>query len=176
MDLPEPEGLRLELDEGVLIEMPNPTFAHGAEITQLSHVLWNFLDQSGLDFQISTNTGFRLAPNVVRAPDLCLVRTSRLATMPVQRGALAGAPDFAVEIVSDSETAVRLNRKIRQYLNAGATAVWAFYLETRSILVYRRSGEIRQLLASDTLTEPDLLPGLSILVDKIFSPSVTISG
>lgn len=169
MDLPDQEGVRRELDEGALIEMPNPSFAHGSAVSELAHLLLTYRDQSGLEFVVSSNTGFRLAPDTVRAPDLCLLSTPRLQAMPVARGALVGAPDLAVEVVSPSETATDLNRKIEQYLRAGAAVVWAVYTDTQSIMVHRRDGEIRRLTASQTLQEPDLLPGLSIPVEKIFA-------
>lgn len=169
MDFPDQEGVRLELDEGALIEIPNPSFAHGTAISELTHLLLSYRDQSGLDFVISNNTGFRLAPDTVRAPDLCLVFTPRLQSMRVERGALAGAPDLAIEVVSPSESATDLHRKIGQYLRAGATAAWALYTDTRSIMAHRRNGDIRELTAPQALQEPDLLPGLSIPVEKIFA-------
>jgi len=169
MDLPDQEGVWRELDEGMLIEMPSPSFGHGTAISDLTGLLFAYREQSGLDFVISTNTGFRLAPETVRAPDLCLVYTPRLQAMRVERSALVGAPDLAIEVISPSETAAGLNRKIGQYLRAGATAVWALYTDTRSIMAHRRNGEIRELTAGQVLQEPDLLPGLSLPVEKIFA-------
>ena len=174
MDLPDQEGVLRELDEGALIEMANPSFGHGQVIVELAALLRNFLDQSGLEFRTSTNTGFHLGPDTVRAPDLCLVRASRLEAMPVRRGARVGAPDLAVEVVSPSETALDLRRKVEQYLHAGAVAVWELYVDARLVLVYRRSGETLRLTSGQTLQEPELLPGLALPVDKIFA-GVTIS-
>ena len=172
MDLPDQEGVRRELDEGALIEMPNPSFAHGTAISDLTGLLFVYREQSGLDFVISNNTGFRLAPDTVRAPDLCLVYAPRLQAMRVERGALVSAPDLAVEVVSPSESATDLHRKIGQYLHAGATAVWALYTDTRPVMAHRRNGDIRELTAPQSLQEPDLLPGLSIPVEKIFARAI----
>jgi len=169
LDLPEQEGVRRELDERVLVEMGHPSFAHGAAITRLSYLLLVHRQQSGRGFAVSTNTPFRLAPDIVRAPDLCLVETARLQAMPIERGVLVGAPDLAVEVVSPSESAIDLNRKMEQYLQAGATAAWALYTDSRLIMVYRRKGETWRLTSSQTLHEPDLLPGLSLSVEEIFA-------
>jgi Uma2 family endonuclease len=49
MDLPDQEGVRRELDEGFLIEMPNPTFTHGNAITTLSRLVGNDIERLGLD-------------------------------------------------------------------------------------------------------------------------------
>ncbi len=169
MDLPDQESVRRELDEGMLILDANPIFGHGATTLELAALLLAHRDQWGLDFVISTNTGFRLAPDTVRAPDLCLIHTTRLQAMRVERGVLVGAPDLAVEVVSPSESATDLHRKAGQYLPAGATAVWALYTDTRSIMAHRRNGDIRELTAPQALQEPDLLPGLSLPIEKIFA-------
>ncbi len=168
MDLPDQEGVGRELDEGVLIEMPNPSFAHGAIVARINRWLGNHIDESGAEFEVSGNTDFRLAPDTVRAPDVCLVRRSALEKMPVERGVLVGCPDLAVEVVSPSETATDLNRKVEQYLRHGATAVWVAYQSTRQVMVFRRNGETRRLGIGQVIEEPELLPGLRIPVEKIF--------
>ena len=64
--------------------------------------------------------------------------------------------------------AIEMDRKVRQYLQAGAVAVWLIYSETRHVPVYRRSGEIRTYEAGQTIEEPELMPGLAIPVDELF--------
>jgi len=177
MDLPEQEGVRLELDEGIVIEMAQPSFSHGAIQVAIAASLDTYLAETGADFALSQNTGFRLAPDTVRAPDVCLVRTSSLEAMTVVRGAQVGAPDLAVEVVSPSDTARDLNRRVEQYLKAGATAVWVFYNETQTVIVYRRSGETHRLTEEQFLEEPSLLPGLRISLEKVFHrPGATMPG
>lgn len=75
------------------------------------------------------------------------------------RGTTHGVPDLAVEVVSESETAVDLDRKVQQYLKAGTAAVWAVYTETRHIMGYRRFREARMVVLGQRLEEPELLPG-----------------
>jgi Uma2 family endonuclease len=66
------------------------------------------------------------------------------------------------------EPEIELDRKVRQYLQAGAVAVWLIYCETRHVLVYRRLGEIRTYEAGQRFEEPELLPGLAMPVDELF--------
>ena len=169
MDLPDQEGVRRELDEGIVIEMSHASFSHGTIQGRVYAFLMAHLEQSGADFSLSQNTDFRLAPDIVRAPDVCVVRNLSLEAMEVIRGALVGHPDLAVEVVSESETAAALNRKVEQYLRAGTAAVWEMYPETRVVMVYRRSGETRKRTSGQILEETELLPGLSIAVEKIFA-------
>jgi Uma2 family endonuclease len=170
MDLPDQEGLRRELDEGALIEMPNASFVHGSAITTLARLVGNDIERLGLDLRMSTNVAFRLGPDTVRAPDLCLIRAPKLQAMTVERGVLLGCPDLAAEVVSPSETALDLNRKIEQYLAAGAVAVWVLYTDSRTMMVYRHNGEVWRLSGAQILQEPELLPGLALPIDKIVPP------
>ena len=166
--LPEQEGVFRELDEGVLIETPSPSPTHGRVQANTAALLLGWLRQSGADFQLSLNSGFLLRPDTERAPDVWLLRGSVYRNMEFQRGALHGAPDLAVEVVSPSNSAVDLDRKVVQYLRAGGHAVWLLYSETRHVIAHR-SGEIRKYESGAILEEPELLPGLAIPVDELFA-------
>jgi Uma2 family endonuclease len=167
--LPDQEGVRRELDEGVVVEMPLPSIEHGVVQLNAGAALKSAVKQVGADFVISAHAGFRLAENIDRAPDVCLVRRPRLATMEVVWGSHVGAPDLAVEVVSPSETAVAVERKIRQYLKAGVISVWVIYHETQHVVVYRLSGRIDGYGPGQSIEEPELLPGVPIPVDELFT-------
>jgi len=168
-DLPELEGVNRELDEGRVIEIPHASFLHGAVQFMAAHLLKAHLEETGADFCISQNTSFLLAPDIERAPDVCLLRRSALETMYKVRGVLRGCPDLVVEVISESDSASDVDRKIEQYLRAGAIAVWALYPQTRHVLHRRQSGETSLLTSGQFLEEPELFPGLKILVDRIFA-------
>jgi len=67
------------------------------------------------------------------------------------------APDIAVEVVSPSESAVDLRRKIRDYLRGGSKEVWVVDRSNGEVLVHT-SVNIRVLQGTDVLDSP-LLPG-----------------
>ena len=75
------------------------------------------------------------------------------------------APDIAVEVLSPSEAAVKVNRKIHQYLDAGSREVWLFDAENGDVFVHSASG-IR-LLQGKHLLESPLLPGFSVPVAEL---------
>jgi len=171
LDLPDQEGVRRELDEGQLIEeMGFTSPEHGIIQSRLLQRILNWTDQTGAPFIVACNVGFALGPDTARVPDVFAVRKSAIAAMErVKGGARRGAPDLAVEVVSATNTAEDLERKIDQYLNAGAAAVWVFYPKTRHVMVHRRSGETLRLASGQTIEEPDLLPGLAIPVNDVFA-------
>ncbi len=167
--LPDRDGVRLELDEGRVIEMPGPSFLHGRVQGRVFRRLENWVDQTGADYYVSQNTGFLLHPDTERLPDVCLVSGSSYAAMEKVRGALRGAPDLVVEVISPSDTAEDQDRRTDQYFRAGTTAVWFFYSETRHVVLHRRTGEMLRVGSGQTIQEPDWLPGLEIPVDEIFA-------
>ncbi len=167
-DLPEQEGVFRELDEGMVIEMTWASPDHGMIQSNGVRLLGTFAHQKGTDLVVSLSTAFQLGPSTVRVPDVFVARTSSYRAMPVVRGIVQGCPDLALEVVSKNDTAIDIDRKVRQYLQAGAVAVWLIYSETRHVLAYRRPGEIRTYEAGQTIEEPELMPGLAIPVDELF--------
>jgi Uma2 family endonuclease len=166
--LPDEEGVFRELDEGVVIEMPYASPTHGRVQGNTTHLLMNWLQHSGADFQISQSSAFRLGPRTVRAPDVWMLPGPAYRAMEYRQGALHGAPDVAVEVISPSNTGEDIDRKVDQYLRARTQAVWLLYSETRHVIAHR-PGEIRKYESGQMLEEPGLLPGLAIPVDELFA-------
>ena len=169
-DLPEQEGVSRELDEGVVIEMGLPSHAHGAIQANATGLLTTYRDQTGAEIVITQNAGYQLGPATDRGPDISVVRRLLFAAMePVKGGSRRGAPDLAIEIVSENDTDSAIHRKVKQYLKAGTAAVWLLHQEPPHLIVHRRSGEIQAYGLGQSFQEPELLPGLVIAVDKLFA-------
>ncbi len=67
-------------------------------------------------------------------------------------GYFEGAPRLAIEVISESNTAKSVDRKIARYFEYGNEEVWVFYSKTRRTWVYRRNDpvaiEYREFLTS----------------------------
>ena len=166
--LPE-DDKRYELDEGELIRMSpgNPT--HGRIAARLVIRIGQFVERNNLGEIYAADTGFTLGrePDTVRAPDVTFVRRERLAEV-TKTGFPEMAPDLAIEVASPSETATSLDRKIKQYLRAGTTAVWVVAPRRRDVTIHHRSAEPQTLGENDIVEQPDLLPGFHLAVKEIF--------
>lgn len=79
------------------------------------------------------------------------------------------APALAVEVVSPSNSAVDIQRRINEWLTAGTDLVWVIYPEERQAYVYRSRTDVRSLTEQDSLDGGQLLPGLSIPLTIIFA-------
>ncbi len=83
-------------------------------------------------------------------------------------GWVTGAPDLAVEVISPSQTAPEMQRKIRQFLDDGATAVWVIDPEDKSAAIYTRDGRFTSLGVGGILTCPEVLPGFELPLSSLF--------
>jgi Uma2 family endonuclease len=74
------------------------------------------------------------------------------------------APALAVEVISKSNTAAQMARKVKIYLANGGVEVWLVYPNTRSVWVYREghAEEFEGVLRSS------LLPGLELDLSQLF--------
>src|SRR5262245_26335744 len=75
-----------------------------------------------------------------RIPDVGYISEQRVQEQD-EDSFLRGAPDLAIEVVSDSNTPKELRERVGAYLDAGSRLVWVVYPETRKVDVYRASGE-----------------------------------
>ncbi len=159
------DGMRHELDEGELITMPPAGFEHGDVSGEIFTLLRVFVNRHGLGKVVTTDTGFVLGEETVRAPDVAFVRKKRVVRA---KGFFPGAPDLVVDVFSPSDSVPQLMRKVRQYLDAGTHTVWVFYPETRQVHVFESGGKDRILKGDDKLEAPELLPGFSVKVKSLF--------
>ena len=163
--LPDDGNLH-ELDEGELIVMPPPRPRHGMVQAAVAEALRQAVRKAGSGI-VLTECGFRLASDVVQAPDVAFIREDRRADIAWDRYCEFG-PDIAVEILSPDDNAQRLQRKIARYPGAGTVVVWVLDPDAITVSTYHRSGAFRILTAVDTIDAPELLPGFSTAVRTLF--------
>src|SRR5207253_6953145 len=83
----------------------------------------------------------------------------------MERVSVMVLPDIAVEIVSPSESASRLDQKVKIYLESGVAEVIVVYPEGQHLYIHTGAG-VRRLRAEDTLTS-EVLPGFYIRVGGV---------
>ena len=166
--LQPPDGLRYELDEGELVTMTFPRPEHNRVVKQIFLLLHAFLKDNPLGELFFPDTGFVLSrrPVTLRGPDLSFLRADRAGRVDPKQD-IDGAPDLVIEVVSPTDSAQDLNRKVHQYLHSGAQEVWVAYPDTQEVYVHDANG-VRKLGADQMLGSPALLPGFSVPVKALF--------
>ncbi len=166
LELPEKDDVRRELDEGVVIEMAGGAPRHEIAKANITALLaaWNQQAKRG---KVFSEAMFALRPATYYIPDVAWVSAEWLRSQDLDQRVFRRAPDLAVEVVS-SETAARLERKVRAYLREGSRRVWAAFLEERAVIVYRPDGSSQLLVEEQLLREPELLPEFDAKVSEFF--------
>ena len=130
-----PEGTRVELIDGVFYDMAAPSYLH----TQIASQIWKQLDD-----YIYYNKGkcsAAIAPTDVQldCDDKTIVQPDLLVTCDKEKitsHGIFGAPDFIVEIISDSNWYNDVFRKRVKYQNAGVREYWIVYPNAKEVQVY----------------------------------------
>jgi Uma2 family endonuclease len=165
--MPE-DGLRHEIDAGELLVMTRPNSRHGAIQINIGGILREFVKRNRLG-RVYSESGFILSrnPEILRGPDVAFVRNERLHEIPETGWGELG-PDLVVEIVSPSDTALQMDRKVHQYLAAGTRAIWLVYPETQSVHIFEPQGVARVIESDGFASSPGALPGFELPVREIF--------
>ncbi len=136
LDVLDHENRICELVEGTLVEKPM-----GYEEGRLTGVLLTYLNIFLWQHDLGTVNGadgtLKLTTGLVRVPDVSYVSWDHLPgrkypDAPIPRLAL----DLAVEVISQGNTNAEMERKLREYFDAGTRLVWFVYPKTRTVHVY----------------------------------------
>lgn len=159
---------RCELVRGALHMMIPPGAEHGRIAMSLAREISVHVKARALGTVYAAETGFLLArdPDTVRAPDVAFVRADR---PPPPRGYYPGAPDLAVEVLSPDDRPGYMREKVREWLDAGARAVWVVDPQRRTVSVHEADAKPHVLTEADTLRGGIALPGFVLPVREIFA-------
>ncbi len=112
--------------------------------------------------------GIQLPSGNVRSPDVSFVRTEKLpgGRSPVDYGRLV--PDLVVEVLSPSDSAREMAKKLEDYIGCGVPLVWVVDPERRTVIVHRVSENAAEYSRDEVLTADPVLPGFSCRVSEFF--------
>jgi Uma2 family endonuclease len=165
--LPDGDGYHRELIEGELQILPPPKSGH----TEVAYRILQALVSAAAvaDARAFPEAGYKLSANPPSwvQPDVSVLRNAR-RKQTKHEDYFLGAPELAVEVVSPSESASDLDRKVDLMLTAGSLAVWVVYPEERRVRVFLPDGTSHRRVTDDTLSLPELLPGWELPVARLF--------
>ena len=135
-----PEDVRAELIDGELIFLETPTFTHQELVTELLFEIKLYIHKnkgpcrvlpSPLDVQLDCDN------RTMVQPDIALICRNERIT----RKGIYGAPDFCIEIVSDSSRKRDYGVKMQKYMNAGVREYWIVDRKREKVVCYWFEGE-----------------------------------
>ena len=157
--LPDEPGKR-ELLDGEVIEMPPADLEHG----KFSKFIFLLLLQSlsaahargeATDLgEVYSEMGYKLPGARYVQPDVSITHAKQAEGKYLMNG-----PAIAVEVVSESNTAEKMEKKVALYFRYGAREVWRVYRDPLHFVVHLADSS--RVIWEDSLTTP-LLPGFEL--------------
>ncbi|MGB6296332.1 MAG: Uma2 family endonuclease [Rivularia sp. (in: cyanobacteria)] len=157
--------LSLELNAtGELIIVPPVGGESGNQeadlITDLN--IWN--RQTGLGKVFSSSTIFNLPNGAKRSPDAAWVKLERWEALSLEERKKFPplAPDFAIELRSESDRLKPLQDKMQEYLENGMRLGWLINPQDKQVEIYRQNRSVEFVNIPITLSGEDVLPGFEL--------------
>jgi Uma2 family endonuclease len=181
---PKPlEGGGYELDEGELVYVSPNSLEQWEIIHRCYSFLKSFVDSHRLGL-VTADTWFEILPRGVRAPDVAFVPADRLAGIDPKH-ALKAVPALVIEVLGSSDpkaarrialrssarlagTARDMTRRIRQYFEAGVRIVLVVDPDQHEVDVHAPDEPLRTLTVHDTFEAPEILPGFTLPIVRLF--------
>jgi Uma2 family endonuclease len=158
-----------ELVEGTLVEKVMG-FTESVIAALLIELIGSFARQHDLGFVAGEAGLLRLAPDLVRIPDVSFLSWTSLSERKIPAVSfLEQAPDLAVEIISPGNTQQEMAAKLKDYFAHGSRLVWYVYPLPREVHAFTSPTDCTVLPEEATLTGGEVLPGFELPVKAIFA-------
>lgn len=130
-----PEGVRVELIDGVFYDMAAPSSIHQRIGDLIGYEFNAYIDKNNgecVPFTAPTDVQLDCDDRTIVQPDVLVVCDRDKITKP----RIVGAPDLIVEVLSDSNWYHDTHRKLWKYKKAGVKEYWIVMPNSLKILVY----------------------------------------
>jgi Uma2 family endonuclease len=131
--------------------------------------IWNRQTATGKTFDSST--GFSLPRGSDRSPDAAWIPIEKWnALSPEQRKKfLPLCPDFAIELLSPTDSWIKGLAKMQEYQDNGCRLGWLIDPESKRVAIYRLGQPVEILEAPLSLSGEDVLLGFVLNLENIWS-------
>ena len=162
-------NIQCELVDGTLVEKPMGQIESRLG-TWLSFYLCSYLQQHDIGWVSGSDAPHELISKLIRMPDVAFVSYGRLPEGEARKKPVASwAPDLAVEILSKSNTRKEIDRKRREYFDAGVQLLWVADPRKKTVKVYTSYDECVTLGVADILDGGTVLPGFQLSIGEWYA-------
>jgi Uma2 family endonuclease len=119
----------------------------------------------------SSNGGFAVPDGSVRSPDASWVSQARVdaLTEAEKRGFAPVCPEFLIEILSESDSRVKLEEKMEMWIANGAQLAWMIDPFAAELLIYRPGRESERLVRPDWVEAETVVPDFRLETSRLWA-------
>lgn len=170
-----------ELVDGEMIPVTPQVLGSGRTGGLLYRLVANYVYDNGLG-EVLIETPFVITLDRSRwvtgsrVPDVMFYTTERFESFKQAYAdwesiPVVGAPDFAAEIVSPTDSFTDVSRKVERYLDDGVKLIWAVDWQAKTIQARAAgSNQITTFGREDTISADAIIPGYELDLTQLFSP------
>ena len=146
--------------KGELVVMPPTGGETGNRNIELAFQLQAWSRQNRLGIAFDSSTGFKLPNGANRSPDAAWMLLARWEALTIEqrRRFPPVAPDFVVELRSDTDSLPVTIAKMQEYIDNGVRLGWLIDPKTKQVEIYRQ-GQSKILSSPTSLSGEEVLPG-----------------
>ena len=170
IDFDDHQDRLCELIDGTLVEKTVGAY-ESCLAAVLIRLLGNFVARTNLGVVLGEAGMMRLAPGLVRIPDVSFISLGRLPNHRMPREPIPDlVPDLAVEVISRSNTRQEMDRKLQDYFTAGVRLVWyVYHTPRREVWAYISPTEYTIIREGESLDGGAVLPGFQLSLADLFA-------
>ena len=158
-----------ELVEGTLVEKPVSQLESSLTI-DLAFYLRSYLRDNPIGYLTGPDGGMRVMKKLIRMPDISFIAWDQL---PVPERStekfVPVSPALAVEILSESNTKLEMQRKRKEYFLGGTRLIWIVDPVSRTVEVWTSPDHCQTLTEADALDGGQVLPGFQVALREVFA-------
>jgi Uma2 family endonuclease len=166
----ENQDKRLELIDGVIVEMPPSSQKNAVIAGRFIYFLNSFVIPRDLGYVTGPDGGYTISPDNAYQPDAAFISKARHSTL--EGVEFPVAPDLAVEVISPSESSNDVLKKVQRCIQAGTLLLWTAYPDDETVYAWRGTADggvhMQPFGRDDTLDGSPALPGFTLKVSDIF--------
>jgi Uma2 family endonuclease len=163
------DGKHYELIHGEVHLSPSRSTKHQLILGNTSVSLGTYVRSARLGVLFCAPLDVCLNPDTALQPDLIFISAERVGI--VQENFVAGAPDLAVEVLSQSTAAHDRVTKLPIYAEAGVPEVWLIDSQAKTVEVLKLQGKkyfVDATLAGEQVLTSNLFPGWELPLHDLF--------
>jgi Uma2 family endonuclease len=158
--------------EGELIVMAPTHSDTGARNSDIGAQLFYWARNDRRGFVCDSSTGFVLPNGARRSPDASWTLKSRVrnSDAPTRKAFWHLCPDFVIEVRSDSDRLITVQKKMLEYLEQGAQLGWLIDPESRTVEIYRPGRDVEKRAGLDKVQGEGPMAGFVLDLSYVWDP------
>ena len=156
--------------QGEIIIMPPTGWEMGNKNAEINFQLTLWAKRDGRGKSADSSAGYKMPNGATMSPDASWMLNERLEKVSPEkrRKFLPLAPDFVIELRSESDSLTKLKEKMQEYIENGVALGWLIDPTEKRVYVYRQNAEVETLENPAEISGEPLLSGFVLNLKEIW--------